>query len=137
MNIVQWTQFCHGCGEARGCWAQHAKPNSDLFPCDCGAALDDSEWQRIETGYAYGSRRSGYSTSESDFRPHYNPSFGCEVESLSHLRKLQRATGAQDAVVTGDASRFVPRDLDSKASYYDKIRETGAGPGAHWESESA
>ena len=48
------------------------------------------------------------------FTPHHNASFGCFVESDSHLRALQRRHGCEDADLSGGASRHIPSGFDTR-----------------------
>jgi len=64
-------------------------------------------------------RLSGFSTSESDFTPHWNAAFGCRVESLAHMKSLQAKHGTTDMVVKGDgADRHAPRDIARRFKHH-------------------
>lgn len=49
-----------------------------------------------------------------EIEPHFNRSLGCHVESRKHLEHLQETLGCTDAVVTGDAERYIPRDFEEQ-----------------------
>jgi hypothetical protein len=69
-------------------------------------------------------RQSGFSTSESDFVPHYNTAFGKRVRSLAEMKALQAKTGATDVVVKGHGlDRLAPRDVERKMKHHRETRE--------------
>lgn len=73
-------------------------------------------------------RASGFSTSESDFTPHWNRAFGRRIGSLAEMKAMQTAHGVEDAVVKGDgAERHAPRDIARRVKRYNDIREAAAG----------
>lgn len=89
-------------------------------PCDC--PLCGSAGHRVVT--APSGRVSAFSTSESDFQPHFNRAFGRRVESLAHMRALQQAHGTADVGVTGDAAeKYVPRDIGRRFKRHGELRE--------------
>lgn len=108
--MIQWSLLCHGCGEKRGVFPQDTEPDIEPWRCDCGASAVESHWVAIEVREM--PRISGFSTSESDFTPHWNTAFGRKVRSLSEMKALQARHGTGDAVTKGDgADRHAPRDI--------------------------
>jgi hypothetical protein len=90
-------------------------PEEMPAPCPCPAGPRAVRWRerlpRAARVY-HGIRLSGFSTSDSDFTPHWNAAFGCTVRSLDHMKHLQRQHGVSDVVVKGDgAERNAPRDI--------------------------
>jgi len=118
--LLQWTLRCK-CGHDNGVFNQHDRPTVKKWPCGaCGSA--GGRWVRLERAMP-----QGMFMAEPEIPPHYNTSLGCKVESRSHLKALQAQHGCMDAVVKGDASKtMVPRDLDTKAKYYDSLRNQDA-----------
>ena len=99
---------------------QYERPDREKWASECGAPAVSSRWishQQIECP-----RISGYSTSESDFTPHYNTATGRFVRSLAEMKSLQARHGLEDAVVTGKGERYIPRDWLSNPKH-----ETGRG----------
>lgn len=122
-----WEPTCSKCGKTDGSRAEFRTERPDWTPPPCGWCLapgDDAVWEHSvirPLGYM---RLSGFSTSESDFTPHFNTSLGQHVESLSHMKALQAASGAVDAVVKGDgADRHAPRDIATRFKHHREVHE--------------
>jgi hypothetical protein len=126
-----WEAVCAHCGKLASLdrrW-QLDKP-TDAAPhkgdcCDAVSAAGApalAAWEhtfvlRITTG-----RVSGFSTSESDFTPHWNRSLGVRVESLKQMKALQAKAGTSDVVVKGDgAERHVPRDIGTRLKHHREV----------------
>lgn len=120
-----WQAICSGCDHGGDCCWQEARP--EHIPGDCFWCLKpgaDAVWEHTYmTGAGLG-RVSGFSTSESDFTPHWNTGFGKPVHSLKEMKALQAQHGATDMVVKGDAAeRLVPRDIGTRLKHTRAIRE--------------
>ena len=120
-----WESICSGCDHATSCVWQVERPTSS--PAACGWCLkqgDDSVWTHAVIKPLGLGRMSGFSTSDSDFTPHWNSSFGQKVGSLAEMKALQAAHGANDMVVKGDgAERHVPRDISRRVKHHNDFRE--------------
>lgn len=117
-----WQSVCAHCGK-RASWDelwQEEKPTSvapHLKSCCDAVALNEAapiaDWEHaFFNPPGLDGRISGFSTSESDFVPHFNRAFGQRVNSLAEMKALQAQHGASDVVVKGDgADRHAPRDI--------------------------
>ena len=127
-----WEAICSRCDHASACVWQKDRPEE--VPRDCAwclAAGADASWQHILVRPVSIGRISGFSTSESDFTPHWNASLGRNVRSLAEMKALQMRHGLTDVVVKGDAAeRHVPRDIARRVKRYDDIRENPEKYGA-------
>jgi hypothetical protein len=91
-----------------------ARPSDDRLLCpSCGVC------RRLKTV------RENYrafvpSTSAKRFTPHFNRSFGCEVESREHLKQLQIVHGTEDFKVgrahSDGSCDYTSRDIDTGAA---------------------
>jgi hypothetical protein len=121
--LLQWTRECSVCGWSNGVYPQSDQPDVTIEPCNrCEADPSLVEWKRYGVNIP-----EAMFMAEPEIPSHYNTSLGCKVESRSHLKALQAQHGCMDAVVKGDASKtMVPRDIDTKAKYYDSLRNQDA-----------
>lgn len=117
-----WEAVCSRCDKANGAVWQESEPSDSPF--ECGWCDGRTEWiyTFVEPVGSLG-RISGYSTSDSDFTPHYNTATGRYVRSLSEMKYLQRKHGLEDVVVKGDGERYVPRDFETSAARLRKEAE--------------
>lgn len=111
-----------------------------LADCDCGK-VDLRTWFTEDSAASYAecpqchnlravlSRQESYRAhvpyaARKRFTPHFNTSFGCDVESPEHLRHLQKLNGTEDAelsrVHSDGSCDYTPRDIDTGQA---KMRE--------------
>lgn len=126
-----WTAHCAHCGN-RSSWQevwQDDAPTEDAnHTADCcdavcfkGAARI-AAWEKSVVRPLGYMRITGFSTSESDFTPHFNRAFGKRVGSLAEMKALQAQHGVSDAVVKGDgADRHAPRDIGRRVRRYEDL----------------
>ena len=117
-----WEAICDHCDHANAWVWQEDEPSDTSTPA-CGWCGLPCSWRFVNVPPVTVGRMSGFSTSESDFVPHFNKSLGTEVESLSHMKQLQAEKGCEDAVVKGDgAERHAPRDVLERAKHHNEVR---------------
>jgi len=128
-----WQSVCVHCGKRAHLeerW-QLEKPD-DTAPhakscCEAvsgGGAAPLAAWEHCYVKPLGYMRQSGFSTSESDFTPHWNRAFGKPVHSLAEMKSLQEKHGVNDVVVKGDgAERHAPRDVLRRVKQHNDTRE--------------
>ena len=119
-----WEALCTVCtaSGATECVFEREKPTS--APPQCFWCLSPTEWRYFYALPVSVGRMSGFSTSESDFVPHYNRAFGKRVGSLAEMKALQASHDTTDVVVKGDgAERHAPRDINRRVKRYNKLQE--------------
>lgn len=134
-----WTATCVHCGKPSDPWQKlggerwqeerPAEPPPHAGEC-CEAVYSQgaakvARWEHflVPEPTAPRGRQSAFSWSDTDFTPHFNTAFGRRVGSLDEMKALQASSGTEDAVVKGDAERFVPRDLDTIAKRSNDLAE--------------
>ena len=143
-----WTATCLHCGKSSDPWGklggvrwQEEKPSDEApHTADCcdavcfNGAPPVAAWEHdfIHEPRPLRVRVSGFSTSESDFTPHFNRAFHRPVRSLAQMKALQKRHGTEDAVVKGDgAERHAPRDIGTRIRHHagaeERLERTGAG----------
>lgn len=135
-----WESHCHECGHTDGSTAVYAEEAPHQSPPACAWCLSP------HTVWAHSylpPMGPTFIVSRPEIPPHYNPAFGCEVESRAHLEHLQRLTGCEDADMdTGAARRggvpsFVPTDADrvtvSEHPDTERLSEEAGGEGSAYE----
>lgn len=120
-----WHAECPTCEHGgEQVWQEEAPSHT---PKACGWCLTPGEmlhWVATVVRPLGYMRQSGFSTSESDFTPHYNRAFGRKVRSLAEMKALQAQHGACDAVVKGDgADRHAPRDIQRRIRHHQDVQE--------------
>lgn len=120
-----WEAICSRCDHASECRWQSERPTGTPVRCGwCLAEGADASWQHIWVRPVSLGRVSGFSTSESDFTPHWNKSFGQPVHSLAEMKALQENRDASDVVVKGDAAeRHIPRDIGTRLKHHREVAE--------------
>jgi len=118
-----WEATCDSCGHVNGWLWQKEEPTGSATQCGwCGYTCSWLFVEVPEVGFL--GRLSGFSTSESDFTPHFNRGFGAGVESLAHMKALQEVHGTVDAVCKGEGvDRYAPRDILDRVKQHRKTRE--------------
>lgn len=71
------------------------------FTCACGRAYDGSGTWHHESEIPNIEAPVSMHVVKPEIPPHFNPAFGCEVESRAHLEHLQRVHGCEDAENVG------------------------------------
>lgn len=115
-----WEATCASCDHANeSVWQPEAPTHT---PKSCGWCLLPGEmlhWVRTEVEPVGYMRMSGFSTSESDFTPHWNRAFGRKINSLAEMKAAQEKAGVSDMVVKGHgADRHAPRDLMRRLKHH-------------------
>lgn len=120
-----WEATCASCDHANESVWQSDPPSHT--PKACGWCLLPGEmlhWVKTEVNPVGYMRMSGFSTSESDFTPHWNTAVGKRVNSLAEMKALQVEKGLSDMVVKGHgAERHAPRDLMRRIKRHAEVRE--------------
>lgn len=131
---VVWEAICDSCGRLASidCRWQEDEPGGSrphAHSC-CDDLTADAHWERTVVQALGYMRMSGFSTSESDFVPHWNRAFGKPVHSLAEMKALQAKHGVSDAVVKGDGlERLAPRDILTRVKKHNEVREVFAHGG--------
>ena len=126
-----WEAICAQCDHAVVCVWQKKKPTHAAGACPW-CLSPNNEWVHGYFDVKGVGRMSGFSTSESDFVPHFNRAFGKRVESLAEMKALQAKHGVEDAVVKGDgADRHAPRDLQRRLKGHREFREVMENGGTY------
>jgi hypothetical protein len=116
-----WEAVCRNCDHVNETVWQKKRPALRQAPV-CAWCESKTRWLFTyvqEVGFL--GRMSGYSSSESDFVPHFNTATGQFVRTLAQMKDLQLRHGLEDVVVKGRGERFIPRDwLHARA---DRARE--------------
>lgn len=128
-----WEPICAHCGKLVSYdrrWQEGEPVDQPAHNRDCceavcsGGAAPLAKWEFTLVRRVVVGRMSGFSTSESDFTPHFNTAFGKPVHSLSEMKHLQAKGDVCDSVVKGDgADRLAPRDLATRFKHHREVRE--------------
>jgi hypothetical protein len=120
-----WEATCDSCDHANETVWQDEAPAHTPKPCGwCLAPGEMMHWVKTVVKPIGYMRLSGFSTSDSDFTPHWNRAFGKRVGSLAEMKALQQKHGVMDAVVKGNGlERHAPRDILRRVKRHNETRE--------------